>query len=85
MVLTFVKNKQITFFRLYKVTYNILQRLKKVVNDQCELKNTDFYQNIFNHYPTKVVKIQLALGARPRVKLRALAGAKGLVEFTTFC
>ena len=42
MVLTFVKNKQITFFRLYKVTYNILQRLKKVVNDQCELKNADF-------------------------------------------
>ena len=84
MFLTFVKNKQITFFRLYKSTYNVLQRLKKVVNDHCELKNIDFTKKI-NHYPTKVVKIQLALGARPRVKLRALAGAKGLVEFTTLC
>ena len=52
MFLTFVRNKQIVFFRLYKVTHNVLQHLEKVVNDQCELKNTDFNQNISNHYPT---------------------------------
>ena len=56
-----------------------------------ELKNTDFYQNVSNHYPTKVVKIQLVLGTsqdyspgtpgrRQRVRLRALAGAKGPAE-----
>ena len=76
---------------MYEVTYNILQPLEKVVNDQYELKNTDFYQNVSNHYPTKVVKIQLVLGARQdyspgtpgrrqRVRLRALVGAKGPAE-----
>ena len=81
-----MKIEHILFLGFKKVTYNLLQHFKNVVNDQYELKKHWILPKCSKHYPPKVVKIQLVLGARQdsspgrRPRVRTLAGASGPVE-----